>query len=562
MTIKLLISACAILLSALGQIAFAQSTQTNSSFAEQPIDVLSLQPILLEKCYETGNYAATKPKSKARVLSERAQALLRPALKVVESMQNAESEEQQAKNNIKELKALIIDWEEAKKTKKLEETDAQFAKRLRGLDSRIKDAHKQIRKDGERAVKANDEYNELLPTGLPKLRVMQSKSDGIKSYDRAIMWNYFAYFAGISEDFPLAKEAFINLLNEEGATDSLRKNGLWQLGVLHLQDEEFDVAFEKLTQWYSLARLLGDKLRPDMFFLLSRSAFAAKNSEKSVEYIMNTFELNSCLGKLPRENWLTSLFDLKNTAQDYEGSLRPLELLLILFPKKRYWLRLQSLYAQKEYTGKQTAVLEIAYQQGFFDKEREYKALGTSLLAKNLPFKAAQVIQEGIDLEVVEKNFANYKLLGDAYRRASEHDLAISNYLNADEFTDDGRTLKAIASLYTVIGDQENALKYYREALEKGDLKQTSFVKLQIGTSMFQLGRLEESLAYFTGLIEEYEQANNENLAERVKPWVNAASARIEYLEKHNERLEKFQKEFDQLAEDNPEVDLSTAALK
>ncbi len=67
------------------------------------------------------------------------------------------------------------------------------------------------------------------------------------------------------------------------------------------------------------------------------------------------------------------------------------------YPKKDYWVQLSAMYGELKDQQQQLAAMETAYVQDMLTEEKELVNLAYLFLANEVPYKAAKVLDQGID---------------------------------------------------------------------------------------------------------------------------------------------------------------------
>ena len=73
----------------------------------------------------------------------------------------------------------------------------------------------------------------------------------LKSYDRSVMWNAWAFVYFQDGDYPKAMDAYSRLINEPEVTIGLRVQALLSLAQLNLLQENYAKGIELILQWMS-----------------------------------------------------------------------------------------------------------------------------------------------------------------------------------------------------------------------------------------------------------------------------------------------------------------------
>jgi len=148
-----------------------------------------------------------------------------------------------------------------------------------------------------------------------------------------------------------------------------------------------------------------------------------------------------------------------------------LEILVRDFTKASHLNQLSAVYGELGNTAEQLAVREAAYEKGYLDKESELVGLAQLLVSQDNPYKAAQVMRDGIDNGVVEATESNLKRMGDNYLLAKEYDEALAAFENAAKKTDNGELHLRMAQVSADLGRWEAAADYATIAIKRGDFE-------------------------------------------------------------------------------------------
>ena len=92
------------------------------------------------------------------------------------------------------------------------------------------------------ALEEVDEKGEPAPdmeTVVSILTELKNNRDELKSYDRSVMWNAWAYVYFSDGDYSKALSAYSNLINEPDVTIGLRVGALLSMGQIHLVQERY-----------------------------------------------------------------------------------------------------------------------------------------------------------------------------------------------------------------------------------------------------------------------------------------------------------------------------------
>ena len=376
------------------------------------------------------------------------------------------------------------------------------------------------------ALEEVDDAGEPKPdmeTVLSVLTELRNNKDELKSYDRSVMWNAWAYVYMTDGKYPQAMDAYTKLMNEPEVTIGLRNGAILALAQLNLAQENYQKGIQLILQWMDEV----DTVTAQSWSLLGQAYFAINNYRKSMSSLETAISLAEEEGYKPRESWYQLLAgcisELKEEIGEKESLLRQrdiFEILVNLYPKKLYFIQLGGVYGQLGRERDYMITLKAAYQKDFLDKESEYLALAQLLLLNKNPYWAAEVLVSGqqkivttvetvVDevtkeetkIEktgpVVKDTEKNLKTLADAWRMAQEIDKAIPILERAAEMSKDGKSYVLLGNLYLSEDKVQDAVSAIKKGLEKGKIKDLSQVYLTLGQAHFELEEFDEAKKNF-----------------------------------------------------------------
>ena len=403
--------------------------------------------------------------------------------------QNQSSDREVKKTNIKYKKARALQASTAKKMAKVYE-----------------------------ALEVVDDKGEPDPdmeTVLSILTELRRDMTNLKSYDRSVMWNAWAFVYFSDGKYDQAMDAYYNLINEPEVTIGLRVGALLSLAQLHLVQENYKEGIELILQWMNEV----EKVTAQSYSLLGQAYYQTGDFRKSLSSMETAVTMAEEEGYKPRENWYVIMAacigELKKEIGEKESLLRQIdiyEILVNLYPKKQYFIQLGGSYGQLGREKDYMITLKAAHQKDFLNKESEYLALTQLLLLNQNPYWAAQVFVSGqkkmitiVDekteeekvVPVIKDTEKNLKLLADAWRMAQEIDKAIPVLEKAANMSKDGESFVLLGNLYLSEDKVEKAVEAINKGLEKGKVKKLSQVYLTLGQAYFELQKFEEAKKNF-----------------------------------------------------------------
>ena len=216
----------------------------------------------------------------------------------------------------------------------------------------------------------------------------------------------------------------------------------------------------------------------------------------------NISEANATATKL-NEEWLQYEFALAVKLEKFDEAINVGQFLVFVNPeKKSYWKQLSGVYYGSESEELSLAGLELAYENDVLDKEKDYIDLARYFMYKELPIKAIDVLNDGINIKKVKKNRKNYEFLADAYFLAKDRVKGIDALINAESIEKDADLSYKIARFAFENEDWSKAITYFSQAKKQGYKKYPGRLELLLGISYFEISNYEDALAYLNESLE------------------------------------------------------------
>ena len=313
-------------------------------------------------------------------------------------------------------------------------------------------------------------------------------------YETAMIWNLYAYLYYSQENYPKAIEAYRNVINTDGIPQSLYTNTLYSLAQLHIAEGDFEAALQPLQKWFDATEEPGARA----WVFLAQVHLQIGNLDKASSAIRSALDLAQRQGVTPDEQWLLLARAIHYQQRDYERLRDVLASLALSWPKREYWIQLGAVFGELGDEKRQIAALEAAYEQGVFEKQSDYVSLAQLLLSNEVPFKAARILEEGIEKGIVAEDASNLRLLADAYTMAREYEEAIETLNAAAGISEDGELYLRLAQVQMDRTDWKAAAKAADRALEKGGLARPDVAHIILGLSAFNLKQYERAVESFS----------------------------------------------------------------
>ncbi|MEM9058271.1 MAG: tetratricopeptide repeat protein, partial [Pseudomonadota bacterium] len=359
-------------------------------------------------------------------------------------------------------------------------------------------------------------------TALNEIRSLEKKKD-LNSYELAQMYTFYGFLYYDQENYPKAIEAYQNVLRQENLPKALETGTRYSLAQLYFATEDYPNAVRALNAWFEVAKNPG----PEPYILLGQAYYQTKEYNKAISPILRGMELAKERGKEIKENWYLILRVIYFEQGNNKKVAEILETLVRQFPKKEYWTQLSGIYGELGRSREQTITYELAYLQGFLDSSREIVTLSQLLLQSEVPYRAATILEKGIEDGMVDGDAKNYRLLSQAWMVANEDDKAIPALREAARLSGDGELDVRLAQSYLNTENWDGAVTSVRAGISKGGLRRRDQAHTILGMALYEQEKFNEALNAFR------EAAKDPRSSKVAAQWV-------QHIEKEKERVKQL----------------------
>lgn len=352
-------------------------------------------------------------------------------------------------------------------------------------------------------------------------------SDRLSEYEKAVVHQTIGYTHAANDNYAASVRAFeaalaVGALPQQAALDIK-----YNLGQLYLGLDRVTAAIRWLENWKAEVA----SPAPRAYALLAQAYAQADRFREAIPYaeraVRNAPE--------PRENWLQLLISLYLQEERYREALPIVQRATNLFPAKRtYWQQLVGLYSELDEPRNAFAAMRAMHRQNMLTRSSDLVRLAQMYMAFDVPYRAGELISEGMNAGTVEKTASNWELLADAWVLARE-------WRDAQNALEQAAALSGKGDLYVRLGHSYvedeawgNAETALERAVGRGGLNNPGQAWLLLGIARAKQGKNQEALAAF----------------ERVQGQTSVRSQAASWIATVNSRLAALNTEADGLADD------------
>jgi tetratricopeptide (TPR) repeat protein len=313
----------------------------------------------------------------------------------------------------------------------------------------------------------------------------------LSPYERSRVEQMYFSIDYQAEDYEGARGHMQAALASGGLTAVEASQGSYQIAQLYIQEENWVEGTKALEEWLAAPT---NKPSAAAYYLLAIAYYQQELIDKALEPARKAVEMS----ETPQEPWLQLLGALLLQKEDYDAALPVVEQSLNLYPgKKTYWTQLSSIYATKEDYENALVVLELANHAGLLTDSSDLRRLADMYMVRDMPYRAATLLQESIDKKVMEPDLKLYESLANALVAAREYEKSLPVLEKAGDLSDDGALYSRLGEVNLQLENWQASIDAFQKALDKGGLRDSSTPQLLTGISYYNLGKFDDARTWF-----------------------------------------------------------------
>jgi len=339
---------------------------------------------------------------------------------------------------------------------------------------------------GKKIVKAFEAYT---ADDIDGALVILKDINARKNYDKAYVARFIAVMYATKGDnekeaiYYLKKAIAPDLLNEVDHGEALKL-----LADLQMQTKDYQSA---LSNYYAWMKFTG-KNDGNTWVKISQANYELKQLDKM---IVPADKAIVAFGNKPNQNpyvlKLTSYYERKK----YKEAIKVLETVILIFPEnKTWWTQLPMFYLLVENYSKAVQTLDLAYKQGFLDKESQIKTLANLYSSTEAPYKAARLLEENIVSGLIKRDDKNISTLANAWHAAQHVGTAAKYYGELAKITGEAKHYRKQGMLLKQDEQFSKAIVILNKALDLGG-KNKGRIYMSIAESYFYLEKYKPAYA-------------------------------------------------------------------
>jgi len=332
---------------------------------------------------------------------------------------------------------------------------------------------------------------------LAELKKIESRdAPSWNAYEKATLYNYMAYAYYSQEDYNNALKYYKLVVAQSPQIPlNLETATLYTIAQLQFVVEDYKGAIATLQKWFQQTDPMF--INADHYALLSQAYYQVKDYDKSLTNIQKAISMYKEKGQIPKENWYSIEMAIQYDRGKNDKVVEILETLVRHYPKQAYYKQLSGMYNMVKKEKDSTYLTDANYVAGFLDKETEVRNLAYMMLGEGYSYRAAKILEKGIDQKVIEPSSKNLETLATAWRMSQEIDKSIAVMKEAAAKSDNGNLYALLAGNYVDSDQNKNAIDAGKKAIARGGVKRLDQLQVVMGMASANLGNWGDCQTYF-----------------------------------------------------------------
>ena len=345
--------------------------------------------------------------------------------------------------------------------------------------------------------------------------------DKLTEYEQANVLNYIGFVYYNMENTAGAISTYVKMLAIPSLEPTMAKQTTYTLAQLYTMEEEYQKALTTLDKWFTMET----NPAPEPFILKAQNLYQVNRYADMIEPIKNAMRVAEERGKEVKEDWYVLLNFAYFQQEDYRQVRDLQKILLANWPKKRYWFSLAGAYTELGEDENLINAYAAAYNQDMLEKESELVTMAQLYMQREVPYKAAVLLEEEMESGRVSKNAKNYRLLSQAWQLSMEDSKAIPALTEAARLSTDGELDVRLGNAYLNTAQYENCVKAVQNGIRKGGLKSPDNAQISLGMCLYNQQKYTAATRAFQ------EAAKVPKSRKLANQWINVISAEVDRLE-------------------------------
>jgi tetratricopeptide (TPR) repeat protein len=327
---------------------------------------------------------------------------------------------------------------------------------------------------------------------LSLLNSLKTKK-GITEYELQNILNYIGFVNYNLENIDEAMAAYEEMIRIPSIEPQIKKQTIYTMAQLSTMQENYDKALKLLEEYFSLET----NPAPDNYILYAQNLYQVNRFADMIAPIEKAISEAQRRETDVKEDWYV-LLNFAYFQQENYAKVRDIQkILLVNWPKKRYWFSLAGAYTELGEEDNLMGAYDAANTQGLLEKESEFTTMAQLYMQHEVPYKAAVLLEREMESGRVAKDAKNYRLLSQAWTLAAEDEKSVPALQAAARLSDDGELNLRLGNAHLNLGQYDECVAAIEEGLKKGGIKSPDNAQISMGMCLYNLKEYNKAIAAF-----------------------------------------------------------------
>lgn len=368
---------------------------------------------------------------------------------------------------------------------------------------------------------SEEKYEEAL---LPLQTVINGER--FKPYEKAVAIQTTGFVYAAKGDYKNTVVFFERAIATGDLPPRVVNDLTYNLAQLSLADDQPRKSLQLLERWF--ANFEGDVpadvygFKSQVHLLLEEYAEAELAVRKALSLVEE-----------PKQTWVRVLLAVLLQEDRYKEARPILEDAAERWPGvKVFWQQLTAIYYEENEEELAFVAQRAMHVQGMLTSSKELSAMAQLYLYHDVPIKAAEILQAGMDDGAVEKTEKNYELLAQAYMHSREWSKSVAPLTKAAEKSDKGKFYEQLAQSYLQDEAWDKAESALEKALKKGGLDDEANTYLLLGIARARIEKYEAAIKAFR------KAGDDDDIAKDAFRWIRSIERRLAEKKREEEQAD------------------------
>ena len=391
----------------------------------------------------------------------------------------------------------------------------------------------------DRIQKAQEEVDaKNYDAALRILNALRNK-DTLTDYEKQNVLNYVGFVYYNQDNIAKAMETYEEMLLIPTMEEQIRKQTIYTLSQLNTMQENYGRAIQLIEEYF----VLETNPAPEPYILYAQNLYQMNRFADMVQPIETAMDVARKREKEIKEDWYV-LLNFAYFQQENYAKVRDIQkILLVNWPKKRYWFSLAGAYTELGEEQNLINAYDAAHAQGMLEKESELVTMAQLYMQAEVPYKAATLLDREMENGRVTGAAKNYRLLSQAWQLSQEDEEAIPALQEAARLSDDGELDIRLGNAYLNLAQYGECVSAVQSGISKGGLKSPDNAQISLGMCLYNQARYNDAIAAFR-------EAGKASRSRRISnQWISVIQSDIDRNEQIRLAEAAAKKQADELAE-------------